>query len=320
MSIQTEINARTAKLQAVLKDANNSIAEKNGAPAASLNGLPDAIDSIPASEPKLQVKGVTPTGDIITVRPDSGYDGLSAVNVAGDAYLVPENIAKDVTIYGVTGTHEGGEEIIWHDDLEVMPVSYDFPVRVPEGHGIRKIVILGDADLVPENIKKGVTIFDVDGTHEGGNAIPEPYASYIAEAEAVYTGEYANVIYAEGYGRDTGITYHTVMFLLNSWAISAYDAATTEYSHSGFYMVQKENEGEWTLTDYSSTTANEHYAKNIKAASLYIEFEGTTLFPVGQSGKNLATNTVPAVAYKKKNITLASAIKAEPTITIEKGA
>ena len=276
MSIQAEINARTAKLQAVLNDANNSIAEKNGAPAASLNGLPEAIDSIPASEPKLQVKGVTPTGDIITVRPDSGYDGLSAVNVAGDAYLVPENIAKDVTIYGVTGTHEGGEEIIWHDDLEVMPVSYDFPVRVPEGHGI----------------KKGVTIFDVDGTHEGGNAIPEPYASYIAEAEAVYTGEYANVIYAEGYGKDTGVTYHTVMFLLDSWAISAYDAATTEYSHSGFYMVQKEDEGEWTLTDYSGTTANEHYAKNIKAASCYIEFEGLTLFPVGQSGGGSSGGTL----------------------------
>ena len=185
----------------------------------------------------------------------------------------------------MTGTHEGGEEIIWHDDLEVMPVSYDFPVRVPEGHGIRKIVILGDADLVPENIKKGISIFDVDGTHEGGNAIPEPYAAYIAEAEAVYTGEYANVIYAEGYGVDTGITYHTVMFLLDTWAISAYDAATTEYSHSGFYMVQKEDEGEWTLTDYSGTTANEHYAKNIKAASCYITYNGMTLFPVGQSGE-----------------------------------
>lgn len=294
MSIQAEINARTAKLQAILKDANNSIAEKSGTAAESLNGLPDAIDSIPASEPKLQVKGVTPTGDIITVRPDSGYDGLSAVNVAGDAYLVPENIAKDVTIYGVTGTHEGGEEIIWHDDLEVMPVSYDFPVRVPEGHGIRKIVILGDADLLSENIKKGVTIFNVDGTHEGGggSAIPEPYATYIAEAEAVYTGEYANVIYAEGYGKDTGITYHTVMFLLDSWAVSAYDAATTEYTHSGFFMVQKEDGGEWTLTDYSGTTASEHYAKNIKAASCYITYNGMTLFPVGQSGGSSSGGTL----------------------------
>lgn len=263
MSVQSEINSRTAKLQAILDDANTAITAKSGTAAANLSGIPAAIEALVSGEVKLQRKTVTPTGKNFTVTPSSGYDGLSAVTVAGDVNLKAGNIAKDVTIYGVTGTFEG---------------------------------------------------------NGGGSAIPEPYASYIAEAEAVYTGEYANVIYAEGYGRDTGITYHTVMFLLNSWAISAYDAATTEYSHSGFYMVQKEDEGEWTLTDYSGTTANEHYAKNIKAASLYIEFEGTTLFPVGQSGKNLATNTVPAVAYKKKNITLASAIKAEPTITIEKGA
>ena len=195
----------------------------------SLGEMPKVIESIPqeggagGDEPNLQVKGVTPNGNAITVTPDSGYDGLSAVNVAGDNNLTPENIAEGVTIYGVTGTFEA----------------------------------------------------------ESGNAIPEPYASYIEEAEAVYTGEYANVIYAEGYGEHTGATYHTVMFLLDTWAISAYDAATTEYSHSGFYMVQKEDEGEWTLTDYSGTTANEHYAKNIKAASCYIEFEGLTLFPVG---------------------------------------
>lgn len=222
MSIQTEINSRTTKLAAILAGANERITAKKGTAAASLNGLPDAIGGIPDSEPVLQAKSVTPTGKTFTVTPGSGYDGLSSVTVVGDNNLAAENIAEGVTIYGVTGTFEGG-----------------------------------------------------------GNAIPEPYATYIAEAEAVYTGEYANVIYAEGYGSVTGVTYHTVMFLLDNWAISAYDAATTEYTHSGFYMVQKEDDGEWTLTDYTTTTATEHYAKNIKAASLYIEYEGLTLFPVG---------------------------------------
>lgn len=231
MSVQDEINTRTAKLQAILDSANAAITAKEGTAAANLSGIPAAIEALVSGEVKLQSKTVTPTGQTFTVRPGGGYDGLSAVTVAGDVNLKAGNIAKDVTIYGVTGTF-------------------------------------------------------------GGGAIPEPYASYIAEAEAVYTGEYANVIYAEGYGAVTGATYKTVMFLLDSWAISAYDAVTTEYKHSGFYMVQKENDGEWALTDYSGTTASEHYAKNIKAASLYIEFEGLTLFPVGQSGGSSSGGTL----------------------------
>ena len=187
--------------------------------------FPDAIAAIPQGGDisLLQAKTVTPTGQTFVVSPSSGYDGLSSVTVAGDSNLVPENIAKGVTIYGKTGTHEGGL------------------------------------------------------------AIPEPYASYIAEAEAIYTGDYANVVYAEGYGEHTGVMYYTVLFLLDSWTITAYDAATTEYTQSGFMMVQKEDDGEWVLSDFSTASSDTHYAKNIKAASCYIEYEGLTLFPVGIS-------------------------------------
>lgn len=236
MSIQTAIDERTEKLRVILDYSNNAIRSKSGLPASDLNGLPEAITTIPqGTATTLQTKSVTPTGRTFVVTPDSGYNGFSAVSVAGDNNLTSENIAEGVTIYGVTGTFEG---------------------------------------------------------NGGGSAIPEPYASYIAEAEAVYTGEYANVIYAEGYGAVTGATYKTVMFLLDSWAISAYDAATTEYTHSGFFMVQKEDGGEWTLTDYSGTTASEHYAKNIKAASCYITYNGMTLFPVGQSGGSSSGGTL----------------------------
>lgn len=219
MSVQTEINSRAAKLQAILDDANTAITAKSGTAAANLSGLPEAIDTITAGS-KLQTKLITPTGKVFTVGPDSDYDGLSSVTIAGDQDLLPENVAEDAEIYGVRGT-----------------------------------------------LKR--------------SAIPEPYAGYIEEAKAVYTGEYVNVIYAEGYGADTGITYKTVMFLLDTWAISAYNAATTAYTHSGFMMVQREDDGAWTLTDYSNTSTDTHYAKNIKAASCYIEYNGMTLFPVG---------------------------------------
>lgn len=70
-----------------------------------------------ASGNNYQQKSVTPTGQAIVVTADQGYDALSQVTVTGDANLVAGNIKKDVSIYGVTGTYEGGtpqsETLLW---------------------------------------------------------------------------------------------------------------------------------------------------------------------------------------------------------------
>ena len=55
-----------------------------------------------------QQKTVTPSASQQVVSADSGYDALSQVTVNGSSNLVAENIKKDVSIFGVTGTLESG--------------------------------------------------------------------------------------------------------------------------------------------------------------------------------------------------------------------
>lgn len=64
-----------------------------------------------ASEIETQDKSVTPTAAGQTVEADVGYVGLHQLTIDGDEDLKPENIAKGVNIFGVTGTYEGVTKI-----------------------------------------------------------------------------------------------------------------------------------------------------------------------------------------------------------------
>lgn len=74
-----------------------------------LNELKNKANNLPDQNPpaQLQEKTVTPNTSGLEVIPDAEYDGLSKVNVNGDANLVPENIKEGVSIFGVEGTNAG---------------------------------------------------------------------------------------------------------------------------------------------------------------------------------------------------------------------
>lgn len=67
----------------------------------------EQIESGVAGE--LHSRYVTPSNVTQEVVPLSGYDGMSELLVLGSSNLVPENIKKGVTIFGVTGTYEYAE-------------------------------------------------------------------------------------------------------------------------------------------------------------------------------------------------------------------
>lgn len=60
------------------------------------------------STPNYQQKTVTPSASEQVISADSEYDALSQVIVNGSSNLSPENIKKDIEIFGVTGTAEVG--------------------------------------------------------------------------------------------------------------------------------------------------------------------------------------------------------------------
>ena len=64
-------------------------------------------------------KTVTP-GTTTQTAVASGRYTTGDVDVAGDANLVPENIAEGVSIFGVTGTHSGGGT-----QLESISINFD---------------------------------------------------------------------------------------------------------------------------------------------------------------------------------------------------
>lgn len=106
---------------------------------------------------------VEPTGEDFTVNPEEGIDGFSSVEVAGDENLKPENILRDVTIYGVTGTADSLTDA-YLQEKQVTPTAEEISITADEKYAaLSKVTILGDSNLKPENIRSGVEIFGVSG-------------------------------------------------------------------------------------------------------------------------------------------------------------
>lgn len=106
---------------------------------------------------------VEPTGEDFTVTPEEGFDGFSSVEVAGDENLKAENILRDVTIYGVTGTADSLTDA-YLQEKQVTPTAEEITITADEKYAaLSKVTVLGDAQLKPENIRAGVEIFGVSG-------------------------------------------------------------------------------------------------------------------------------------------------------------
>lgn len=182
MSIQSEINRLTQNISA----AFTAVGNKGGTvPSSKTSGnLATAINSIPeATDPVLQSKTVTPSTSKQTVTPDSGYDGLSSVTV--NAMTTATQATPSISVntsglitasatqtagYVTAGTKSATKQLTTQAAQTITPGTSD--KTIASGRYLTGTqTVKGDSNLVAENIKSGVEIFGVTGTHKGGTTV-----------------------------------------------------------------------------------------------------------------------------------------------------
>ena len=140
-----------------------------------VNSLPEAG----SSEPNLQSKTVTPSTSSQTIKPDSGYDGLSQVTV--NAMTTATQATPSISVnssglitasatqtagYVVAGTKSATKQLTTKSATTYTPSTSNQTIAAGT-YCSGTQTIKGDANLVADNIKSGTSIFGVTGTYEG---------------------------------------------------------------------------------------------------------------------------------------------------------
>lgn len=182
MSVQTEIDRIITAVQA----AHEKVAEKGGTTTQPylVGNLASAINTIPnATDPVLQAKTVTPTTAKQTVTADSGYDGLSKVEV--NAMPTATQATPSITVssgglitakstqtagYVASGTKQATKQLTTQAAKTVTPTTSNQTAVASGRYTTGAVTVKGDANLVAGNIKSGVSIFGVAGSYEGSSS------------------------------------------------------------------------------------------------------------------------------------------------------
>ena len=182
-----------------------------------------------------------------------------------------------------------GNDITWKD-ITVNPRANETVVTAPEGFGIRSVTIPAEEDFIADNILIGADLWGLKGGHRAGTQLPAKYTDYLTEAILVCASYYEDFIYGTYVNGGNNFflaendEYITIGFVpTTGMTITEYNPATTEFSSYGWvgYQYEKATE-ERTPQDYRlAGSPGGNFAKNIKYATTYIEYNGMTLFPVG---------------------------------------
>lgn len=126
---------------------------------------PNNIEDLIITNPKVSAQ---------SINPSSGYAGIKQVIINGvtsdiDENIKPENIKSGVNILGVDGTFEYGK---LQEEITVSPMTVDQIIYPDDDYDavkkikVDKVTSEIDSNIIPENIKKDVSILGVLGELE----------------------------------------------------------------------------------------------------------------------------------------------------------
>ena len=214
---------------------------------------------------------------------------VSMADGTNDATAVAADIVKDKTAYvkgkKVVGTFvpiTGGADPVL-ESLTVTPTGETFTVTPDDGvDGFNRVTVDGDYNLTPENIAEGITIYGVEGTLKIGASeeVPPEYESFIEHAKQLYSGDYANLAVLESNN------ILNVAFLMDDFKVLSYNESSTEFTAKGWlYCEYTKASQTWRVVDYrTEASTGTNYVKHIRYSSVYWEYNGQVIWPVGASG------------------------------------
>lgn len=209
----------------------------------------------------------TPTTYAQYINSGQYLSGVQTIN--GDTNLLPENIKNGTSIFNVTGNHIGvetltesnatsedikngkivygnnGEKITGsaytiNQTVNITPSDNDHYLKPGFYNGIN---IPGDTNLIPGNIRKGVSIFNVEGIYEGSQSSAEQILFQCDDSatEESIISEYGSIIQVNNsspasFGNLSNFEDKKISAISNSLYVMKGISYRVENDYSGFYF------------------------------------------------------------------------------------
>lgn len=166
------------------------------------------------------------------------YDGRTIVDLTGDT-VTPEKMLSGATAHDKSGAPIEGTIPTFSQALFIKPTTSDqgIPAGVHLGGGA---TVRGDEKLLPENIKSGVSIFDVLGTFEGeGGGLPSGISA-IATGTVTPASDTMTLIVNHNLGVRPNFAAYVVLGDYSTFAKKGAAYASFFYRPSGTSIVLSE--------------------------------------------------------------------------------
>lgn len=255
---KVEVPSEEPNIQSLNVTANGTYTAPSG-----IDGYSPITVNVPTeSDIELQQKTVTPSETAQTITPDSGYDGLASVSVGA--------ISKTYVGSGVTKksaqTYTPGTS-----NQTISAGQYLNGAQT----------IKGDANLIADNIKKGISIFDVAGTYEGTGGLPDGVT-----ALATGTVLYESTAYAPYIEHGLSVVPN-FYFVVAEGAASIAEFSGRMIAHLALKQTLEGYSGYYATLSVSSSGSVTNNTQPIKADNISDYFNETTIKPYGffQTGK-----------------------------------